>query len=188
MIEDTITWLNNYQPKTPLEAQNCAQILALIQAPNITNKLNFQPGHLTASAMVLSPDREKVLLIYHSAFQAWIQPGGHIDPTDPDPLEAAKREVAEECMLDQVELLFDHPSLLQVDIHEVPPNTKKSQPAHQHYDLRFAFVAQTWDMKAASDAKAAEWVALDDFDVHRSDASVAESIRRLLELRTLSTE
>lgn len=180
IIEHTRSLLHNYQAQSPQEAANCQRILSLLNQENITQKLHFDPGHLTASAMVLSPDKQKILLIYHSAFQAWIQPGGHLDPTDRTPLEAAKRELSEECLLNDVAPLLDFPSLLQVDIHDVPPNPIKGQPAHQHYDLRFVFVSKTWSIEAASDAKAAEWVAFEDFDLSKSDASVAESVRRIL--------
>ena len=85
-------------------------------------------------------------------------------------------------MLHDTTLLLEYPSLLQVDIHDVPAHSGKGHPEHQHYDLRFAFVAQTWDIQAASDAKAAQWVPLDEFDPAQSDASVAESINRLKSL------
>ncbi|MEC8276155.1 MAG: NUDIX domain-containing protein [Myxococcota bacterium] len=179
MIDETIKWLKAHPRFYPQDLIKCETILDHLKAPKITNKLFFHPGHLTASAMILSPDRKQILLIYHSAFQAWIQPGGHLDPGDQTPLETAKREVAEECMLYETKLLLAYPSLLQVDIHDVPANTTKGHPAHQHFDLRFAFVAQTLDIQAASDAKAAQWVSIDDFDPTQSDSSVTESVHRL---------
>jgi ADP-ribose pyrophosphatase YjhB (NUDIX family) len=49
--------------------------------------------HFTASAVVLH--RESVLLVYHPRLNAWVPPGGHIEPGElPD--EAAVREVLEE--------------------------------------------------------------------------------------------
>ena len=182
MIDETRHWLKAHSTVFPQDSLKCETILNHLKLPQITQKVFFNPGHLTASAMVLSPDKKQALLIYHSAFQAWIQPGGHLDTDDANPLQTAQRELAEECMLNDTTLLLEYPSLLQVDIHDVPAHPGKGHPAHQHYDLRFAFVAQTWDIQAASDAKAAQWVSLDDFDPAQSDESVAESINRLKSL------
>ena len=37
----------------------------------------FSPGHFTASAFVLSPRRDQLLLILHKKLGLWLQPGGH---------------------------------------------------------------------------------------------------------------
>ena len=36
-------------------------------------------AHLTASAWVVSPDRKKVLMIYHNIYRSWAWLGGHAD-------------------------------------------------------------------------------------------------------------
>lgn len=140
--------------------------------------------------MVLSPDQRKALLIYHSGFQFWIQPGGHIDTGDATLLKTALREVEEECGLSETQLVLseENPalclthSLLQLDIHAVPESKRKKQPAHFHYDLRFVFISKTWKAAAGSDAKSVAWVSFEDFEIEKSDASVAESMRRLKRL------
>ena len=42
----------------------------------------FDPGHFTASAFVVSPDGTKVLLVEHARLGRWLQPGGHIEADD----------------------------------------------------------------------------------------------------------
>jgi 8-oxo-dGTP pyrophosphatase MutT (NUDIX family) len=179
LIQSARNWLNNFTPYTTKEDEHKKRIIDLLHHPEIANRKFFSPGHLTASAMVLSPDLQQMLLIYHSGFEAWIQPGGHVDPTDGDLLSTAKREIAEECQIFELDFLLNEPSLLQVDIHNVPPNKRKQEPAHEHYDLRFVFVSRTWTMQAASDAKDAQWLKFDQFDPKKSDESVTESVRRL---------
>ena len=49
--------------------------------------------HFTASAVVLH--KESVLLVYHPRLNAWVPPGGHIEPGEL-PEEAAVRETMEE--------------------------------------------------------------------------------------------
>lgn len=51
--------------------------------------------HFCASAYVINPVDKKILLVHHSTFKRWVQPGGHIED-DEMPEETAIREVYEE--------------------------------------------------------------------------------------------
>ena len=51
--------------------------------------------HFCASAYIINPIDKKILLVHHSKFDRWVQPGGHIDE-DETPEETAIREVYEE--------------------------------------------------------------------------------------------
>jgi hypothetical protein len=53
------------------------------------------PGHLTTSAIVLSPDHARVLLIDHVVIGRWLQPGGHYEPAEPFHQSAAREAVEE---------------------------------------------------------------------------------------------
>ena len=59
------------------------------------------PRHFTATGFVVHGDA--TLLHWHHRVQAWLPPGGHIEPNE-DPVQAVKREVLEEAGL-QVEVL-----------------------------------------------------------------------------------
>jgi 8-oxo-dGTP pyrophosphatase MutT (NUDIX family) len=54
------------------------------------------PSHLTASAIILSPDGEQTCLVLHPRVGAWVQPGGHLEEPDATVAGAAAREVLEE--------------------------------------------------------------------------------------------
>lgn len=54
------------------------------------------PGHITASALVLSADRAQVLLTLHAKIGRWLQMGGHCEDVDTTLRAAALREATEE--------------------------------------------------------------------------------------------
>ncbi|MBM01339.1 MAG: DNA mismatch repair protein MutT [Chloroflexi bacterium] len=51
--------------------------------------------HFTATAFVLHPDQDKILLHWHKKVMEWLPPGGHIEKNE-SPEEAVVREVREE--------------------------------------------------------------------------------------------
>lgn len=136
---------------------------------------HFVPGHFTASAFVLSPDGQALLLIFHEKFRRWLQPGGHVERQDADLLAAALREVEEEAGLSAVEVLGD--GAFDLDVHEIP--ARKGDPAHRHFDVRVLLQARTRTFAAGSDALAARWVPLDAVHEVETDESVLRAVRKL---------
>jgi 8-oxo-dGTP pyrophosphatase MutT (NUDIX family) len=86
------------------------------------------PVHVTGSGFVIG--RRGVVLLRHLKIDAWMQPGGHLDPGE-TPWDAARREVGEETGLD-VGFLGGTPELAHVSVHDVPDG-------HTHLDLRYLF-------------------------------------------------
>lgn len=68
------------------------------------------PLHFTASALPVTPDGARVCLVLHGRMGTWVQPGGHLEPEDPEIAGAAARELAEETGL--VGRVDDTPLLL----------------------------------------------------------------------------
>jgi coenzyme F420-0:L-glutamate ligase len=93
------------------------------------------PGHLTASALVLDPSRDLVLLTLHPRAGRWVQVGGHCEPGDHTLLDAAAREAREESGIGS--LSFD-PSPLDLDVH---PITCSLGVPTRHFDVRFLAIA-----------------------------------------------
>jgi 8-oxo-dGTP pyrophosphatase MutT (NUDIX family) len=125
-------------------------------------------GHITASGLVL--DGSKVLLIFHPYIKKWFQPGGHIDEGEM-PIEAAIREVYEEtgyvCELDAEDL-----SPIDIDIHEIPENSKKGEGAHIHIDLLY-HLKVLHQVKSDEDI-VYEWVEFDQIQSARIKRALAK--------------
>lgn len=170
--------LARFAPADPLERAHLDEIRRLVATDgDWLARDHFAPGHLTASSFVVSPDRAQLLLIFHHKLQKWLQPGGHVDAADTDILAAARREVAEETGLAELDLLA---APFDVDVHAIPP--WKSAPPHCHFDVRFLFAARSWQIAAGDDAAAARWCPLDQVGQLQTDESVMRATRKILSL------
>lgn len=159
-----------------LEAAHLERMRALAElTADSTSRSHFEPGHFTASAFIMSPDRSALLLVLHGKLGRWLQPGGHIEPADTDLLAAARREASEEVGLSDLELLT--PSPFDLDVHDIP--ALRGEPSHAHFDVRFLFRARDEAVRAASDANAARWVKLSEVDLTSSDRSVMRAVEKL---------
>lgn len=136
---------------------------------------HFVPGHFTASGFVISPDGAALLLVHHRRLQRWLQPGGHIDPEDGDPVAAAAREVREETAVALAEPLPTE--LFDIDVHAIP--AARGEPAHAHFDLRYLFQADNMAFEADDEVIAAAWVSIDQIAAGWKDASVQRVAARL---------
>jgi ADP-ribose pyrophosphatase YjhB (NUDIX family) len=171
--------LGSYRAADTHETAHLARMRELCESVSQPcSRSTYAPGHFTASAFVLSPEQDALLLILHAKLDLWLQPGGHVEDEDASLLAAARREVREEVGLSELELLDAAP--LDVDIHDIP--ARKGEPGHQHFDVRFLFRALSRDIRAGSDAKDARWVPLAQLGEEglvRSDESVMRAVRKL---------
>lgn len=126
--------LDAYTPGTPQERADAERIRRLIPGGRPWDRT--APLHVTASALIVHPPSQRVLLRWHERQQAWLQVGGHADLGESDPLVIAVREGEEETGLtDLAPWPRDEGRLIHLVIVDVPPG--KGEPAHEHADLRF---------------------------------------------------
>jgi len=115
----------------------------LAARPDATQRA-CQPGHITASAVVLSADQRSVLLTLHPRIGRWVQLGGHCEPEDPTIAAAALREATEESGIPG---LFIDPSPVHLDVH---PLTCSLGLPTRHFDIRFLALAPVGAVPAIS--------------------------------------
>ena len=179
---DLARLLAGYRPSDALEARHLDAFGALARAgARCFSRAHFVPGHVTTSAFVLDPSRERVGLIFHKKLACWLQPGGHVEASDVDLLASARREALEETGLGSLEALA--PGIFDLDVHAIP--ARGEEPAHAHFDLRFAFASPTLDAQASEEVAGFQWVPLASFESGPapSDESVLRAVRKLRDLR-----
>lgn len=167
--------LSAYAETDAREASYKARMLELLSVPAPFARSTFVPGHFTASAFVLTPDRDELLLILHKKLGLWLQPGGHIDASDETIVDSARREVREETGIGELELLDG--GVFDLDVHAIPAFA--SEPAHEHFDVRFAFVAPSRELASGEEIQAARWVPLSEVEALTSDASVQRAVAKI---------
>lgn len=123
--------LRAVRQRTPLdevERRDIARFVAEVSRLAEPFDRHADPVHVTGSGFVVGG--RGIVLLRHLKIDAWMQPGGHLDPGE-TPWVAARREVVEETGLD-VEFLGGTPELAHVSVHDVPDG-------HTHLDLRYLF-------------------------------------------------
>jgi ADP-ribose pyrophosphatase YjhB (NUDIX family) len=165
-------------PPWGIAARN-EMILLTRSSFDVFSRYVYDPGHFTASGFVLSPDLGSVLLVHHRRLDRWLQPGGHVDPTGERMVDAARREIAEETGVNRLGLAGD--GIFDVHVHEVP--AARGEPRHRHYDVRFLFRSDEWDLTAAAEVRDVAWVPLGDVAEVTSDLSVRLPLRELASRR-----
>ncbi len=134
-----------YMAHYPAEAADLQQLTDHVaEADDTILRRNNFIGHLTCAGFVMAEDTGRILLLHHRSLDKWLQPGGHFDPEDTSPLEAARREIQEETgfgsELTYVPADAAEPLMpFAIDVHHIPANPRKQEPAHYHYDFRYAF-------------------------------------------------
>ncbi|MFJ3661674.1 NUDIX hydrolase [Streptomyces sp. NPDC090119] len=165
LYDDAVLVLKGYEDQPELRD---AYLAHLAGRPDGMWK-SCEAGHLTASALVIDPEHDRVLLTLHRKLRMWLQMGGHCEPGDISVAGAALREATEESGIAGLTLLPGGP--VRLDRHPIPA------PCHWHYDVQYAVLAPRGAEHAISDESLdLRWFGYDEV------AGVAdESVVRLLE-------
>jgi 8-oxo-dGTP pyrophosphatase MutT (NUDIX family) len=163
--------LHNYEPTDPQQrALRDDYLLLLATRPDALQR-SCVPDHLTASAIVLCPEGQQVLLHLHGKVHRWLQFGGHIEPGDADLAAAALRESIEESGISELRLWSTRP--VRLDRHAAP-----CAPGSARYHLDVQFLAVT--SRDAVPAVSAESHDVRWFSVDALPESTDESVRALV--------
>jgi 8-oxo-dGTP pyrophosphatase MutT (NUDIX family) len=154
--------LARHQPEDAAEAEDLGQIRAFVARHPDPFDRGILEGHLTGSAIVISADGARTLLLHHRKLDRWLQPGGHADPGEDAGEDVALREALEETGLPGLVLHPSAPRPLDVDVHDIP--ARGPEPAHQHLDLRYLVMAPKGATfsRSTEETRDMRWVSWDE--------------------------
>src|SRR5882724_11068654 len=97
-VPDSIGIVSGFEPDGDGLARKSKElVLGLLRnSPEPFSRSQFQPGHITCTALVAHPSRPLVLMMHHHRLQRWLLPGGHVEAGDASLSAAAARESEEE--------------------------------------------------------------------------------------------
>ena len=172
--DDALALVSSFVP-TPEEEKSLELVLALLgHSKTPFSRDHFTPGHITATALVFHPDRNRVLLIHHHRLQRWLLPGGHVEPDDATLAGTAAREAVEETGIALTGAGADR--LAGIDVHAIP--AKRGEPLHLHHDLIFAFEAASAEVAPSPEAPLIEWCSPSDFDRYELPTAIRRAFHR----------
>jgi len=172
--------LARYVERYPDEQATVERIRTLLESRQpCFSRDCFDPGHLTASAWVVSREQRSVLLTHHRKLDRWLQLGGHADG-ETDLPGVALREVREESGIEDFKLLpCDRGRLIfDVDVHVIP--ARGAEPRHEHHDIRFLLEASEFVpiRRQRSESKAMAWFRSGALDAILQEESLARMDRK----------
>jgi len=168
--------LRQYQPADAHEQAMTNATNAFVQANPDCFERSLLIGHITASALITSPDKGQVVLIHHRKLNRWLQPGGHADG-NPDVAAVAMQEAQEETGLTTLRFAGP-PAVFDVDVHTIP--ARGEVPAHLHYDIRFLLEADPADLfRQNHETNDIRWFTLDEARQLTDSESVARMLRKV---------
>lgn len=168
MNRDIVTGLlNDYREQYPIEAATIEQYQRFIAANPDCFERTLLCGHATGSAWLVNPALTHVLLTHHRKLNIWVQLGGHADGNG-DLLDVALREAREESGIAKIDVFS--PKLFDIDIHAIPE--RGNEPAHYHYDARFALVASTCEFTVSEESHDLAWVEIASLEEKTQEPSM----------------
>ena len=162
--------LASYVPYNEQEARDRRLLLGYLEraeaeGPEAVVRLYGRdgPAHMTASAWVVSPDRQQVLMAYHNIYQSWSWLGGHVDG-ELDLRTVALREVREESGLTSAKIV--RPDILSVEVLCVDGHEKHGAYVSSHLHLNVTYLLEADDRSplhvCEDENKGVSWFSLED--------------------------
>jgi 8-oxo-dGTP pyrophosphatase MutT (NUDIX family) len=175
--------LREWQPTDPGQQALQQAFLAFLLARPDACRRSCEPGHLTASAVLLDHDSSNVLLTLHPRVGRWIQLGGHCEPADTTLLDAALREATEES---GIEGLSIEPEPLHLDVHPITCSLGKPT---RHFDVRFVVRAPKGAcFRISAESDDLRWWPLDRLPTNTDTVPALVDLARLRSLPRLGIE
>ena len=171
-----------FSPKDGREAREREMILALIAQYGdaiLSRENDF--AHMTASSIIVSPDRKRTLMAFHRIYNSWAWTGGHADG-ESDFEAIARREAQEETGITNLARLGSGPA--SIEILPVWAHVKRGKHvgSHLHLNVSYLFEAdESLPLRVAQDENSAVgWIEVDKLREKVSEPPMLPIYERLL--------
>lgn len=131
--------IENYTPFNEQETADKEMIMqCLRELPDVFTR-DSKLAHMTASAWVVNPSRNRVLMVYHDLYDSWSWMGGHADG-DRNLLRVALREVQEESGIKRVRPL--NRDFISLEVLTVDGHVKRGAYVSSHLHLNLTYLLE----------------------------------------------
>ena len=187
MKELLLNLLKDYLKIFPNEIERQKDICAYLnnhESANIIDWNNFS-GHIVAGGFIYAKKEKKFLVLHHRDLDMFLYPGGHIDISDANPLEAAIREVIEETGIKDIkEVILSNNKLIPIDIdtHTIPYNERLNLPSHKHFEFRYLFTIETVEIVQLDYDESSEykWISMEELYNDKNFGTIAKKINSII--------
>ena len=173
--------LTQYCPWNEQEEADRRELLRRLESGEDLYTRSNAAAHLTASAWVVSPDRQQVLMAYHNLYQSWAWLGGHADG-ESDLLSVALREANEESGVLAAPV---SPDIFSLEILHVAPHVKRGKFVCAHLHLNATYLLEADDkapLRCKPDENSAvRWLSVQDVLPSVSEPAMCPVYQKLIE-------
>ena len=175
--------LVSFVPRDEREAEERRIMLEMIARDGdaLLHRTNAA-AHMTASSIIVSPDRKRTLMAFHRIYASWAWTGGHADGEN-DFLAVALREAQEETGITGLRLLGGGPA--SVEILPVWAHIKRGKAVGSHLHLNISYLFEADDSLplrvAEAENSAVGWIPVCELEDRVSEPPMLPIYRRLLE-------
>lgn len=171
-----------FQPGDAREAQEQRMILEMIdRLGNAILTREIEIAHMTASSIIVSPDRRRTLMAFHRIYNSWAWTGGHADG-ESDFEAVARREAQEETGISGLRRLGG--GIASLEILPVWAHVRRGKPVGSHLHLNVSYLFEADDSLPLSvredENSAVGWLAVDRLGESVSEPPMLPVYERLL--------
>ena len=138
-------------------------------------------AHMTASSIIVSPDRRRTLMAFHRIYNSWAWTGGHADG-ESDFEAVARREAQEETGISGLKRLGG--GIASLEILPVWAHVKRGKAVGSHLHLNVSYLFEADDSLPLSvredENSAVGWLAVDRLGESVSEPPMLPVYERLL--------
>lgn len=135
---ELLSALNRYHPWNDQEKEDLKEFLRRLKCGEELFRRENTSAHITVSAWVVTPDKDRVLMAYHDLYDSWAWLGGHADG-ERDLLAVALQEVQEESGLIARPL---SENIFSLEILPVSGHEKRGRYVSSHLHMNVTYLLE----------------------------------------------